>query len=164
MPNSDRPSFGYLLERFGPFASVVAWLIAAYFFRSWFVENISAGKIILNGLFSAVFGWAAIQTGFLFSVFGFVATKNDGFIGEIRNSASMRRFRFYVIRAMNMGFILTIYSIPLMILSLDMSSTFQYWVVATWFASFIWAFSSFLRVALNFGKMASVRDNNFIPG
>lgn len=162
--NSDRPTVGYFIERFGPLASVIAWLIVGYFFRDWFVKNISAGNIVLSGLFSAVFGWAAIQTGFLFSVFGFVATKNDGFIGEIRDTVSMRRFRFYVIKAMNMGFILTIYSIPLMVLSLDLNSTVQYWVVSTWFASFIWAFASFLRVALNFGKMVSVRDNTFIPG
>ncbi|WP_166300356.1 hypothetical protein [Bradyrhizobium sp. 2S1] len=164
MPNSDRHTIGYIIERFGPAASVAVWLFASYVFRGWFVENIASGKIILGGLFSAVFGWAAIQTGFLFSVFGFVATKGDGFIGEIRGSPVMKRFQWYVLQAMYMGFILTIYSIPLMILNLDMKGSITYWVVSTWFASFIWAFTSFLRVALNFGKMVSVKDADFIPG
>lgn len=76
----------------------------------------------------------------------------------------MKRFQWYVLQAMYMGFILTIYSIPLMILNLDMKGSITYWVVSTWFASFIWAFTSFLRVALNFGKMVSVKDADFIPG
>jgi hypothetical protein len=164
MPNSNRRSLGYLVERFGPTSSVLAWLVASYFFRGWFVDNINSGKIILSGLFSAVFGWAAIQTGFLFSVFGFVATKSDGFIGEFRRTPVMKRFQWYVLQAMYMGFILTIYSIPLMVLNLNMKDGFTYWVVSAWFASFIWAFTSFLRVALNFGRMVSVKDNDFIPG
>lgn len=164
MANSDRRTIAYIVERYGPIGSVVIWLAFAYFFREWFVDSISSGKIILSGLFSAVFGWAAIQTGFLFSVFGFVATKSDGFIGEFRRLPVMKRFQWYVLQAMYMGFVLTIYSIPLMILDLDMKGNFTYWTVALWFASFIWAFTSFLRVALNFGKMVSVRDNEFIPG
>lgn len=164
MPNSERPSVGYLVERFGPIGSVVIWLVASFIFRDWFVESVGSGKIILGGLFSAVFGWAAIQTGFLFSVFGFVATKGDGFIGEIRGSPIMRRFQRYVLQAMYMGFLLTVYSIPLMIFNLDMKGSITYWTVSTWFASFIWTFTSFLRVALNFGKMVSVKDANFIPG
>lgn len=164
MPNSNRPSLAYIIERFGPFSCVVAWLIVAYLFRGWIVSHIAQEKIILNGLFSAVFGWAAIQTGFIFSVFGFVATKSDGFVGEFRRSPAMKQFQFYVLQAMYMGFILTVYSIPLMIWKLDMNGNITYWIVAAWFASFIWAFTSFLRVALNFGKMVSVKDQTFIPG
>lgn len=164
MPSSNRLSFGYLMELYGPIAITIAWLIASYFLKSWLVGSVATGKIVLSGLFSAVFGWAAIQTGFLFSVFGFVATKSDGFIGQFRHSPIMKRFQRYVLQAMYMGFVLTIYSIPLMIFTLDVSGTFTYWLVSVWFASFIWAFASFLRVALNFGKMVSVKDSEFIPG
>jgi hypothetical protein len=164
MPNSKLPTVGYLVERFGPFATVLSWLVAAYFLRGWFVKNIASGEISLAGLFSAVFGWAAIQTGFIFSVFGFVTTKGGGFVEKFRGTSVMYRFQTYVARAMYMGFFLTVYCIPLMVLKIDVHVNAMYWVVAAWFAAFIWAFTSFLRVALNFGRMVSVREAEFIPG
>lgn len=164
MPNSKRPTVGYLVERFGPFSTVLVWLAVAYYLRGWLAANITSGEISLAGLFSAVFGWAAIQTGFIFSVFGFVTTKSGGFVEKFRGTSVMDQFQTYVARAMYMGFFLTIYCIPLMILKIDMNSTVMYWVVALWFASFVWAFSSFLRVALNFGRMVSVKESEFIPG
>lgn len=76
----------------------------------------------------------------------------------------MGQFQTYVKRAMYVGFALTVYCIPLMTISLSITNLFVYWIVAIWFAFFIWAFTSFLRVALNFGKLVSVRETEFIPG
>ncbi|WP_439372695.1 hypothetical protein [Bradyrhizobium sp. DASA03120] len=164
MPNSRFPTVGYVVERFGPLGCVLAWLIAAYFLRRWLVTNINSGEISLSGLFSAVFGWAAIQTGFIFSVFGFVTTKTGGFIEKFRGTNVMAQFQLYTERAMYMGFVLTVYCIPLMVLKIDVSNNWVYWVVVAWFAAFIWAFTSFLRVALNFGRLAMIPDADYIPG
>ncbi|CAH1672522.1 MULTISPECIES: hypothetical protein [unclassified Chelatococcus] len=165
MPSVPKNSyFVMVVERFSPLFIAVACIVIAIAEREWVTQQINGGRISLDGLFSAVFGWSAIQTGFVFSVFGFVATKTTGFIGEISRTHAMRIFHRYTWRAMVVGFLLTLYSIPLMIWKFDVNQTVQYYIVVFWFALFGWAFASFLRVALNFGKMVSVRDVERIPG
>lgn len=165
MPTSSSSySVGYLVEKFGPLIAVLPWIITAYFSKNWFVEKISADEISASGLFSAVFGWASIQTGFIFSVFGFVATKSGGFIEEFRSTQYIDIFQTYVKRAMYIGLFLTIYSIPIMRYRINIRSDFQYWIIVIWFGVFIWAFGAFLRVALNFGKLLSKKDDTYFPG
>lgn len=147
-------------------ATAVPWLIIAYYYKDWFVNKVTFGDISLNGLFSAVFGWASIQTGFIFSVFGFVATKTGGLVEEFRSTPYIFVFESYVRRAMYLGLILTVYSIPMMSYKVDVDSPTQYWIVCIWFALFIWAFGAFLRVALNFGQLLSRNkgDDTYLPG
>jgi hypothetical protein len=101
-----------------------------------------------------VFNWAAIQTGFAFGVYGFVAGKTGGFIDAVRGTVAMGRFHGYVKAANILGFVLTVLSIPLLVINPDLktATTSIYAVVAAWFALFVWAFVTFLRIG---GKDAS---------
>lgn len=114
-----------------------------------------------SNLYSAVFGWAAIQTGFAFGVYGFIAGRRDGFVGALQGTIAMVRFVTYVKRAVVAGFILTFFSLPLIIAapSLDAPFSWSFLVAVCWFSIFVWAFCAFLRLAYNFGRIARVKDN-----
>lgn len=117
----------------------------------------------VSGLYSSIFDWSAIQTGFAFGVWGFVIGKTDGFVEVIRETRAMERFMSYVKRANISGFILTFTSLPLIVSepALTKPYTASFVIVAAWFSLFVWSFLSFLRVAYNFGILASVRDRKF---
>ena len=125
--------------------------------------NLVAEKWKAKDLFSAVFGWAAIQTGFAFGVYGFVAGKKEGFVGALRGTVAMTRFMSYIKRANIAGFMLTFASIPLIVLSPTVEAPFStsFIVVSIWFSAFVWAFCSFLRLAYNFGQISGVEDQTF---
>lgn len=156
--------FLYYFEKFGPVGIGLLVLI----FSSWHREQLLClvdQKIIkLENLYSAIFDWSSIQTGFLFSVYGYVASKTDGFVAEIKDSRGMSAFKKYTSRAMWIGFLLTVSTIPLIVVDFEISSNFRFALVALWFSLFAWAFAGFLRVAINFGRIVSVGDREVIGG
>lgn len=156
--------FLFFVERYGPLLFGVMIFIAALWYKSDLQQLSQEKTISVAGLYSAVFGWASIQTGFLFSVYGFIATKNDGFLAEIRGTGAMLLVKRYTLRAMLMGFLLTIITIPLIVIGEQIVFQAQFYLSALWFAIFAWAFAAFLRVALNFGQIISVKDKVTIPG
>ena len=119
----------------------------------------------MRGLYSAVFGWSAVQTGFLFGVFGFVAGSQDSFISEVRDTIPVRRFVVYTRNATLIGFILTFASMPMMVINLDRPSEnlCAYVLTALWFGLFVWAFLAFARVAYLFGLLMQPKAKPFIP-
>lgn len=72
----------------------------------------------------------------------------------------MRRFLVYVKRANLGGFTLTFASLPLAVLSPSPSNKYsiEFYLIAAWFALFVWTFLAFLRIAFNFGHLSGVRD------
>jgi len=72
----------------------------------------------------------------------------------------MARFLKYLKSANILGFALTIASLPLMVVNPDISTPFSkaYVITSIWFSVFAWAFLTFLRIALTFGKIVAVKD------
>lgn len=156
-------SLGLLLEQYGPaFAAAIA-LASLFYYSQEIAMNFSSEKWKSSGLYAAIFGWSSIQVGFSFGVFGFVLGKSDGFVKEIRGTKAMARFLSYIKRANIAGFILTISSIPLVVIEPTIREPidFYYIFIAIWFSLFVWSFFSFLRIAYNFGRIASVKDKEF---
>lgn len=147
-------------ERLAPaFLGVVAFVLIAYF-RDLIAERFLPGRWAAEGLYSAVFNWASIQSGFVFGIYGFIVSKKDGFAGEVAKGRSFDQLLIYTRRAYLTGFALTFASLPLMVAEPDIHSpgAWQFWAVALWFAAFIWTFCAFLRVAFIFGLIAAVPD------
>ena len=151
---------GYYIERFGPIAlsAVAAYLL--YRYDDFLVASAREKSINFSGLYAAIFDWSAIQTGFLFGIFGFVAGKTTGFIAAVRNTPAMRLFIGYTRIAIFLGFVLTFYSIPMMVTSFDIGQggKWFYFVFATWCVLAVWAFFAFLRVAYIFGLLLRPAD------
>jgi hypothetical protein len=149
------------LESWGPLLAGGLSFAALLYWRDEIVSQFANHGWKAEGLYGAVFNWAAIQTGFAFGVYGFVAGKTGGFIEAVRGTVAMARFQGYVKAANVLGFVLTVLSIPLLVTNPDLTAptSAAYAVVSGWFALFVWAFVTFLRIAYTFGHISGVKDN-----
>lgn len=147
-------------ERFAPavFGAITLFLIVV--FRASITGKFAPDGWDSSNLYSAVFNWASIQSGFVFGIYGFIATKRDGFAGEVAKGQSFDLFLKYARRAYLTGFLLTFVSLPIMVVNpaIEAESPMQFWVVAAWFAAFVWTFCAFLRVAFIFGIISATPD------
>lgn len=166
MADKSKITFGLFAEEYSPvFFAVITAIVLHWNFapiQSAFAEY----GWSLSNLYSAIFSWSAIQTGFLFSVYGFVAGKGDGFIGAMGKTLALRNFIRYTKRAIFAGFILTLISIPLIVANTNFDTQNKYvaLLIIGWFSLFVWAFISFLRVAYIFGLMSQIKDQERIKG
>jgi len=156
----------WLIEAYGPIACGAATLLALWHLRNYLLPLMAEDRISVSNLFSAIFGWASIQTGCVYAIYGFIAGKTDGFIGEIRNTRSMKRYSTYIKRAIFSGFILTLFSMPLIVWKFKVGADDHnlFLAIAVWFSTFIWAFLSFARVAYIFGILIRIEDVKKIEG
>ncbi|MEX1197819.1 MAG: hypothetical protein WEB57_08180 [Pseudohongiellaceae bacterium] len=153
-----------------PFLNHFPWVGAALIFCVLLAAHAKiicwsqAGQIDLANLYSAIFGWASIQTGFLFTVYGAITARKDGFLGAIERTSGMRFFKKVLARAIFAGFFLSLSSVPLIVFPLT-PEAFDFWyvVISAWFSLFLWAFLLFCRVAYTFGIISQVRDNTDLP-
>ncbi|WP_147270300.1 MULTISPECIES: hypothetical protein [Rhodopseudomonas] len=154
MSGSERYA-SYYLEAYGPALSGIAAFVVLLTAQPYLLPLMAADKLSISNVFSAVFGWASIQTGCVFAIYGFVAGKTDGFIVEIRKTRSMARYNTFIRRAIWSGFILTFTSMPLISwkFSLSADDNLTYAILSAWFSIFIWAFFAFARVAYIFGLL-----------
>lgn len=160
---SQNYSFGLLLEQYGPAVCGAVTLTCLLYFSEEVAQKFVTDGWKSAGLYAAIFDWSAIQTGFSFGVYGFVLGRGGGFIEKIKDTKAMSRFLSYIKRANIAGFMLTISSIPLIITEPSVSAPLNwiYGIIAVWFSLFVWSFLSFLRIAYNFGQIASVKDKAF---
>jgi hypothetical protein len=160
MSSSSNYSVGGVIELCGPAICGVVGLSALLYFKSDIMRMSATDKISVTNLYNAVFGWAAIQTGCLFAMYGFVAGKSDGFIGLVRHTRAMQTYVTYLRRATYIGFLLTLISIPLIVTNykITLDSHLLFYIVAVWFSLFLWAFCSFGRVAYIFGILVKIKE------
>lgn len=162
-PPKRSKSIALRIEEWAPFVCSIFVFSCLLYWSNWISDKFASQEWKNAGLYSAIFGWSAIQTGFSFGVYGFVVGKSEGFVSKIRGTLAMNRFMGYIQRANITGFALTITSIPLIISELPVNSPMsaEYIAVCLWFSLFIWSFLSFLRLAYTFGHLASIKDKNF---
>lgn len=154
-----------LIEKFLPIALGALTLLVCLIWRAQITHQFATHHLSVGGLYTAVFGWSAIQTGFLFGVFGFVVGTSDGFISDVKESAPMRRFLSYTRNGTLMGFLLTFASMPLIVMEAKVEGGFlPYVAISTWFSLFIWTFFAFARVAYLFGLLMRPERPRMLPG
>lgn len=160
MSNPGSRPAALFFEQFGPLLAAAGTVVLIVVNKDIILAKLVAGAWQTSNLYSAVFNWSAIQTGFAFGVYGFVAGKSEGFIEALRDTFAMRRFMRYVRNANIGGFLLTVASIPLTITNPSPATdgALAFWIVTFWFGLFVWTFFAFLRIAFNFGRLANVRD------
>lgn len=152
-----------LMEEYGPLLASLMFFAIFLYYSEKMTHYFVVGGWQSEGLYTAIFDWSAIQTGFAFGVYGFVVGKTGGFIAALRGTKAMERFISYIWKANIIGFFLTVSSIPLIVVNpkITEDNFLIYSVVSLWFCIFIWSFLSFLRLAYNFGKIVSVKDKEF---
>lgn len=149
-----------IIKKFFPGLISIVTIIILLYYRDIIIDSVTSGKIILNGLYAAVFDWSAIQTGFLFGVFGYITGKTDGFMVAIKNTKAMGNFKWNLKKAMLAGFVLTFTSMPMIVYPLKPNVFAVHYVIfCVWIGLFVWAFILFCLVAYNFGVILKVPDN-----
>src|SRR4051812_45265005 len=128
------------IERFAPLIIGAVSLAAIFIYRSNIASHFNAGDWKSSDLYTAVFGWASIQTGFVFGIYGFVASKTEGFIKQVSEDRSFRRFVGYIKRANLAGFLLTFFTLPMIVASPELKDahTNPFLITTVWFAVFVW--------------------------
>lgn len=153
------------LEEYGPLLIASTTFLLISFYTDELHTKLSEGWSLSN-LYSAIFGWAGIQTGFVFGVYGFIAAKPDGFVRASSRTIAMKKFISYTRQAMSAGFLISVISIPLMVASpsLKLDDAITFIAIQVWFSLFCWAFCGFLRVAYIFGIIVRAPQLERIPG
>lgn len=154
---------------FEKYAPLVAGLLSFFLlmiFRNSIETAFQTSEWKIGELYGVVFNWSSIQSGFVFAIYGFIVTKRDGFAGQIIGTQSYEQFIHFTKRACLGGFGLTIISMPIIVVSPDISEANNWFLpIALWFSLFMWAFCAFLRVAFSFGTIIAKPDKKvIIPG
>lgn len=159
-------SFAMVVERLGPMLLALTCALLLIWQRTPITQAYVDDAVDFAALYGAVLDWSAIQTGFLFGVFGYVAGKNDGFVAALKGTPEMALFTSYMKWAIFFGFSLTVTSIPLIIFrfSIGTGEDWKYFTFAAWSALSVWGFFAFARVAYIFGIIVRVKDQVRIPG
>lgn len=147
-------------EQYAPFALGIIVLAVIAYFRYDIASRFEPHRWESASLYSAVFNWASIQSGFVFGIYGFLVTKKDGFAGVVAKTGSFELFLSYARRAYLTGFALTFVSLPIMVVNptLANADSGEFWIVSVWFSAFVWIFCAFLRVAFIFGIISATPD------
>lgn len=153
-------------ERYGPVSIAALSVVILLIFKDALICLYLRKVIDFSNLYSSVMTWASIQTGFVFAIFGFVAGKADGFVGEVKNTPAMVLFNKYLKWATILGFTITIITIPFMVgnVGIDGSIWGKYGLFCAWAFMSIWSFLAFARVAYIFGIILQPQDKKRIPG
>ena len=153
------------LEKYGPAGIAAMVIVAALLWHDTVVAFVGAHKLSLDGLYNAVFGWSAIQCGFVFAVYGFVVGSQGTFIEKIRDTTPMNLFLKYTKNATWLSFALTLFSMVQMVCDPKLADgSFQYRAIIVWFGLFVWTFLAFARVAYLFGYLLRSRPKPLLPG
>lgn len=154
-------------ERWAPLLVAAITLSVCIYFKADIALKFGENGWKASSLYSAVFNWSSIQSGFVFGIYGFIITKKDGFVGTISGTTTFLQFIAFTRRAYIGGFVLTFASLPLLVAEPPIFSADRrtFWFISIWFAFFTWTFCAFLRVAFCFGIMAATPDRpTRIPG
>ena len=160
--NGSNRQLSYYVEAYGPLAAGLFAFFGLLLSRNYLLPLLAVDKLSISNVFSAVFGWASIQTGCVFAIYGFVAGKTDGFIAEVRKTRSMARYNRFTRQAIWSGFVLTFTSMPLIAwkFTITTEDVGLYYLFIIWFSIFVWAFFSFTRVAYIFGLLVRADEGS----
>ena len=112
----------------------------------------------LPALYGAVFNISGIYTAFLFTFYSFIATTDRGFIGKAKKSIFYKRTVRFTISALIIGVLLTIGTIPLLLMEPGLDLLWARIAVVVWAGFAVWSTASFVRAAYLFVIFARSQD------
>jgi hypothetical protein len=108
-------------------------------------------------MYSSVFGWSTVQSGFLFASYGFFASASSKFFDYLKRTDFILRLLDNVRSGTASTFILAFCSIPLMVLEPDWSSSspLLLLLIGIWLGIVSWATAEFLRILFVFWRITA---------
>lgn len=164
-PHKSRLGLAGIWEQVYPFVfgllAAVAWII----FGSKVVVYAQQHNWHLDQLYTAVFAFLAITTGFLATFYCTIQCMSEGFIQRIRNTRTLSGFLVFTKHAIIIGFIVSLISVPMMVVTPLPATSFSFGaiVVALWLGVAVYAVASFYRVASLFFFLFEARVHRGRP-
>lgn len=151
-PDRNRIQFDAILERVYPACLGVVCAGAWLFWGHKLVYLSEANHWHLDQLYTAVFAFLAITTGFLATFYCTIMCMSEGFVRAIRDTRLLGRFLAFVKGAIVLGFFVSLASIPMMVVAPlpKEPMTISAFVIAAWVGVAVWAVAAFFRVAALF--------------
>lgn len=128
------------------------WKMAAAFDAmtkaGWKTENI----------YSSAFNIATVATPFLFTFYTIFVTTESGFIGRMKRTNAYRMTVRYTLRAIWLGALLSVASLPLILASPAPTTRDDPWIwfIAIWSGLLVSTLAAFVRAARQFGVFIGV--------
>lgn len=138
--------------------ATVAWMFVGYKMACY----ASANSWHFDQIYVSFFGFASITTGFLATFYGTIQSMSGGFIQRIRGTRILTRFLFLTKRAIIMGFVGCVSTVPMLIIQPLPTEKYSLssFVVAVWLGISVWAIAGFWRVASCFFLMFEANEGN----
>ena len=160
-------TIGASTERYAPLAFGIGIAGVAFVYASVAGQAIEEAGWKLDGFYAAMFDWSAVQSAFLFGVFGFVVSSSNDFLTRLRNTDHMKRFLRFTRTAVLAGFLLTILSVPFLVAGPEQWPPTGVWSLAIplWLGLVAWTVGLFVRSALIFMVLwaRDVSDPSEVP-
>jgi len=155
---SIRSILRFLKRRAGELLGLVSF-VACLFWRQEIGANFHTHLWNISNFYTAVFDWAAIQSGFLFGVYTYVVSKSAGFVGAIRETSAYAEMVFFIRSIFYLVFALTVLSIPLLIVTPEPNASLGLptLIFALWVALVVYTLFSFIRIIRAFAAIERVR-------
>lgn len=139
-------------EKYGPFLIGLAALCVSYHYQAQFFIMSSASEWHVDALYGSVFNIAAAASAFLFAFYTYVRTAEGNILREIRAAAVFRRAARYIIRAIVSTAILSVATVPFMVVVPEPQTASEswYWAVCLWTALSFYVLAAIIRSAYHF--------------
>lgn len=155
-------SFENRAPTFVSIAAIIAYSWKGSEFFSMAIEN----NLNIGNGYAAIFDIATIFAAFLFTFYGMLLTSNSGFIRRLKETTTYRDFVVYLIRAIIMSAIVSLSSVPLIVVSpmpVD-KLTMAYWLVGIWVSLVVGCMACFARALTIFVLISRVPEHRSFPG
>ncbi|KCZ91315.1 hypothetical protein [Hyphomonas jannaschiana] len=138
----------------------VLGLVAALRFHALFFECANYYDWERQTIYSSAFDFGGIYTAFLFAFYTYSISSGSDFFVKARNTKIFKRMIVFVKKAIVLGFILTLASIPMMIWNPSPDRTFNTdsLIVCLWFALACASLASFWQATRLFWVFAKTAE------
>jgi uncharacterized membrane protein YeiH len=153
-------------ERHLPLIGALVAAIVLLWLAPYISDLIDKQCIVLSNIYTAAFGWSAVQTSFAFGVYAYVAGNNGDFFKKFRDTPVYDRFLMYAHSANWAGYALTFGTLPFLVSNVPLGAVYSksFLAVIAWFSLLFYAVLSFLRVARTFHLLALIKDRKLHLG
>ena len=148
----------YRWERLYPLLLGVATVPLAYWKMAVAFEAMVKAGWKTENIYSPAFNMATVATPFLFTFYTIFVTTESGFIGRMRRTNAHRMTVHYTLRAIWLGALLSVASLPLIIASPAPVAPDDPWIwfIALWSGLLVATLAAFVRAARQFGVFITV--------
>lgn len=145
-----------------PFVLGVAATVIWVFIGNKVAHHAAANSWHFDQIYASFFGFASITTGFLATFYGTIQSMSSGFIQRIRGTRIFIRFLLLTKRAIIMGFMGCLSTVPMLIIQPLPTEKYSLgsFAVALWLGVAVWTIAGFWRVASSFFLLFEANEGN----